>query len=133
MKRDWIIINVYALLLALPIMSITLYCSYYLKYDAKLCNNITFISLALSQLRHAFNLSSRNIAFINNEITRNKFTWIATLLCIIIMGVFYFVSPLNKTIGLQKLSANRRFIVAMISISPIFLIQLFKRGFKILD
>ena len=52
---------------------------------------------------------------------------------LLLWGFSIFVNPLNKTIGLQKLSANRRFIVAMISIAPIFLIQLFKRGFKILD
>ena len=49
-KRDWFTINVYAILLALPIMLATWYCSYYLKYDAQLCNNITFFSLAISQL-----------------------------------------------------------------------------------
>ena len=104
-KKDWFTINIYAVLLALPIMLVTWYCSYYLKYDAKLCNNITFFSLALSQLWHVLNLSSRKISFYNNEIIRNKFIWAALSLCIIIMAVFYFVSPLNTVIGLQMLVA----------------------------
>jgi len=133
MKRDWFNINIYALLMALPIIMVTLYCSYYLKYDAQLCNNITFISLALAQLWHVLNLSSRKISFINNEITVNKFIWAALLLCIVIMAGFYFISPLNKTIGVQMLSINTWLIIAATSIAPIVLIQLFKRLFKVID
>ena len=47
-KKDWFTINAYALLLALPIIGVTWYCSYYLNYEPKLCNNITFFSLALT-------------------------------------------------------------------------------------
>jgi Ca2+-transporting ATPase len=132
-KRDWFTINAYAVLLALPIMVVTWYGSYYLGYDAKLSNNITFISLALVQLWHVLNLSSRKISFLNNEITRNKFIWVALLLCIAIIAVFYFVSPLNKYIGLQMLSINTWLIIVATSIAPVFLIQLFKRIFKIID
>jgi Ca2+-transporting ATPase len=132
-KTDWFTINAYGVLLALPIIIVTWYCSYYLGYDAKLCNNISFFSMALSQLWHVLNLSSRKISLINNEITRNKFTWAATLLCMVIMAVFYFISPLNKYIGLQMLSINTWLIIAATSIAPVFLIQLFKRVFKIID
>ncbi len=132
-KRDWFTINAYAVLLALPIILVTWYCSYYLKYSPQLCNNISFFSLALSQLWHVLNLSSRKISFFNNEITRNKFTWSATLLCIAIMAVFYFISPLNKTIGVQFLNVGTWLIIALTSITPVVLIQLFKRIFKIID
>ncbi len=132
-KRDWITVNIYAILLALPIMVVTWYCSYYLKYDAQLCNNITFFGLALSQLWHVLNLSSHKISFINNEITRNKYIWGALLLCIVIIALFYLVYPLNKYIGLQILSANTWLIIALTSIAPIVLIQFFKRLFKVLD
>ena len=133
MKKDWFTINAYAVLSALPIILVTWYCSYYLKYDAQLCNNISFFSLALSQLWHVLNLSSRKISFINNEITHNKFIWAALLLCIIIMAVFYFVSPLNEYIGVQMLSANTWLIISLTSIAAVVLIQLFKRVFKIID
>lgn len=132
-KKDWFTINAYAVLIALPIMVVTWYCSYYLGYDAQLSNNITFFSLALSQLWHVLNLSSRKISFLNNEITRNKFIWGALLLCIAIIAVFYFISPLNKYIGLQMLSINTWLIIVATSIAPVFLIQLFKRVFKIID
>ena len=132
-RKDWLNINVYAFLLALPIMLVTWYCSYHLKYTASLCNNIAFFSLALSQLWHVLNLSSRRISFVNNEVTRNKFIWGALLICLAIMAVFYFVHPLNKTIGLETLSANTWLIILLTSIVPVFLIQLFKRVFKIID
>ena len=132
-KRDWFTINVYAVLLALPVMGVTWYCSYYLGYDAKLSNNISFFSMALSQLWHVLNLSSRKISFLNNEITRNKFIWAALLLCLAILAVFYFVSPLNNYVGFQMLSKSTWLIIAFTSFAPVFLIQLFKRVFKIID
>ncbi len=132
-KRDWFTINVYAALLALPILLVSWYCSHYLKYEAKLCNNITFFTLALSQLWHVLNLSSRKVSFFNNEITRNKFTWLATLFCITILAVFYFITPLNEYVGLQRLSKNVWLIIVATSVANIFLIQLFKRLFRIID
>jgi Ca2+-transporting ATPase len=90
-------------------------------------------SLHLNDGIHWVNLPSRKISFINNEITRNKFMWAALLLYIAIMALFYFVSPLNKTLGLQILSLNTWLIIAATSFAPVALIQLFKRVFKILD
>ena len=132
-KKDWINIIVYALLLALPIMLISWYCSYYLDYEPAICNNITFFCLALSQLWHVFNLSSRKIAFIKNEVTRNKFVWYALLLCVIIMAVFYLIPQLRAILGLQILSAEVWLIIVVTSFVPILLIQLLKRGIKIID
>ncbi|MEJ7912962.1 MAG: HAD-IC family P-type ATPase, partial [Chitinophagaceae bacterium] len=130
-KKDWLTIAVYAALIAAPIMLVTWYCSYYLNYDAKVCNNITFFSLALAQLWHVLNLSSRKISFFTNEITRNLYIWGALLLCIIIIAVFYFVNPLNTSIGLQTLTASNWLIIVVTSIAPVFLIQLFKRFLKL--
>lgn len=132
-KKDWVNIVVYANLLAIPIIVVTWYCSFYLKLDSKICNNIAFFSLALSQLWHVFNLSSRKISFLKNEITQNIFIWTAITICLIIMVVFYLVSPLNTIIGLQKLDFNIWVIIILTSLVPVLLIQLFKRIFKIID
>ncbi len=130
-KNDWISILVYALLLALPIILVTWYCSYYLNYDAQLCNNITFFILALSQLWHVLNLSSRKVSFIRNEVTTNYFVWIALLLCIVIIAVFYMVIPLREILGLQALSGKVWVIILIVSVTPVVFIQLLKRILKI--
>ena len=132
-KKDWINITVYAMLLALPIMLVSWYCSYYLKYEPAICNNITFLSLSLSQLWHVLNLSSRKISFIKNEITRNAFVWFALLLCVIIMVVFYIVAPLKEILGLQTLDKTIWLIIVGTSFLPVLLIQLLKRVIKIID
>jgi len=132
-KRDWLNIVAYAILLAIPIFSVTWYCSHYLKYDAKVCNNITFFSLALSQLWHVFNLPSRKISFFKNEITQNKFVWSALLLCISILLLFYWINPLNTIIGIQTLNTNILLLIIATSFAPVVFIQLFKRLIKIID
>jgi Ca2+-transporting ATPase len=132
-KKDWINIVVYASLLTLPIVLVSWYCSYYLKYAPAICNNIAFFSLALSQLWHVLNLSSRKISFIKNEITRNAFVWFALLLCIIIMAVFYIVAPLKDILGLQMLDTTIWLIIGVTSFAPVLLIQLLKRVIRIID
>ena len=132
-KKDWTSILVYALLLALPIILTTWYCSYYLKYDAQLCNNITFFSLALSQLWHVLNLSSRKVSFFNNEVTTNHFVWAALLLCTLLIGGVYWIAPLKEILGIQTINGNAWLAILAISIAPVVFIQLFKRVFKIID
>ncbi|REG78374.1 cation-translocating P-type ATPase [Algoriphagus antarcticus] len=132
-KKDWINIIVYAFFMALPIMLVSWYCSSYLNYEPAICNNITFFSLALTQLWHVLNLSSRKVSFIKNEVTRNAFVWYALILCIIIMAVFYLVPSLKAIIGLQTLDTTMWLIIVGTSFAPVVLIQLFKRMFKIID
>ena len=132
-KKDWINILVYAFLLALPIISVTWYCSHYLKYEPDICNNITFFSLAFAQLWHVFNLPSRKISFFKNEVTQNKFVWSALLLCLIIILVFDFVTPLSKILGLEPLHLNIWFIIVATSFIPVVFIQLLKRVIKVIE
>lgn len=132
-KKDWINIIVYAFLIALPIMLVSWYCSSYLNYEAAICNNIAFFSLALTQLWHVLNLSSRKVSFIKNEVTRNAFVWYALILCIIIIVVFYLVPSLKEILGLQTLDITMWLIILGASFAPVLLIQLFKRGIKIID
>jgi len=132
-KKDWTSILVYALALALPIILTTWYCSYYLKYNAQLCNNITFFSLALSQLWHVLNLSSRKVSFLRNEVTTNYFVWAALLLCILLIGGVYWIAPLREILGLQTIKGSVWLLILAISIVPVVLIQLLKRSFKITD
>ena len=132
-QKDWINIVVYAVSLALPILLVTYYCSYYLKYESTVCNNITFFSLALSQLWHVFNLSSRKLSFFRNEVTRNKFVWYALFLCLAIVLVFDFVNPLSKIVGLGILSSTVWLIILATSFAPVVLIQFLKRVIRVIE
>jgi Ca2+-transporting ATPase len=132
-KKDWMNIIVYASLIALPIISVSFYCSYYLQYEPAVCNNIAFLTIILSQLWHVLNLSSRKVSFIKNEITRNAFVWYALLLCMVIVAVFYFVAPLKEILGFQTLDLTMWMIIVGTSFTPVLLIQLLKRGIKIID
>ncbi len=133
LKKDWINIMIYALLLAIPIISVTWYCRFYLSYDPRVCNNIVFLSMLFAQLWHVFNLSTRKISFFKNEITHNKFIWAAILLCIVIILAYYWITPLNTIVGLQKLDLNIWLIIIVTSLIPVLLIQLFKRVFKVIE
>ncbi|MFM9945502.1 MAG: cation-translocating P-type ATPase [Bacteroidia bacterium] len=132
-KRDWYTIIIYAFIMAIPIMAVAWYCNSVLKFETEVCNNITFFSLAFAQLWHVFNLSSQKISFFKNEITQNKFIWMALALCTLIILVFYWLNPLKEILGLGQLTPQIWIIIGITSIAPVLIIQLFKRVFKILD
>lgn len=132
-KKDWISIIIYAILMAFPIMGVSWYCRYYLNYELKVCNNITFFSLALTQLWQVFNLPSNTISFIKNEVSSNPFVWYALALCILIMGVFYQLDPLNEILGLVKIDTIVWLLIVGTSLTPVVFIQFLKRVLKVID
>lgn len=59
-------------------------------------NTITFYSLSLAQILHVFNLYSGEgrppfRMMVDNEVMRNRFVWMATALCIVILVLTYYV------------------------------------------
>ena len=131
-RKDWINVVAYAILLALPVMFVSWYGNRYMDWKPEVCNNITFLGIALAQLWHVFNLPSRKISFLNNEVTRNRFVWYALLICVVIIGIFYFVAPLKKILALETLNGTVWLIILAASLAPIVLIQALKRLLKVI-
>ena len=91
-NRKWIDISLYAIVITLAVMAALIYCHQTMKIDNKIENNVAFITLAFSQLFHVFNMSSVGSHLFINDVTKNKFVWLAILICTGIM-VLVFALP----------------------------------------
>ena len=124
--KHWISIVAYALCISLSILAL-MYYSYYLGYDSTTSNNLIFYTLVFAQLVHVFNLTNRHQSFFNNQITKNKYIWIAILICIVITIFAYYQPTIQQVLNLEEIAFNEFWLIVPFGLLPVFLIQILKR------
>lgn len=126
-NRDWFVISIYAALMTLSVIAAVIYCRQYITTDEGAINNIAFITLTFTQLFHVFNMSSLRSAFLMNEVTRNKFVWLALVLCIGLLLLVFAIPEMRLVLKLDILPL-KIWIVAMIAaVLPLVVVQTYKR------
>jgi Ca2+-transporting ATPase len=122
----WISIVVYALCISASVLGLMFY-AIYLGLDQQTANNLTFYALVLTQLVHVFNLSHRKQSFFINQVTTNKYIWMAILLCLVITFFVYYQPTMQQVLSLQDIGFNEFLLVIPFGFLPVLLIQVLKR------
>ncbi|NND08489.1 MAG: cation-transporting P-type ATPase [Saprospiraceae bacterium] len=128
----WAQILIYGLSISMGVIAATFYANHYLEFSAMEVNNIGFLTLVLAQLLNVFNLPSAKHSPLNNEITRNKWIWGATILSIAIVGIAYWIPVTSRVLSLVNLGADHLLIVAMFSFASLFIAQFIKHTVHLL-
>lgn len=126
-KRNWIDIFLYAIAITLAVIAVVLYCRHLLAADDKTANNAAFITLAFAQLFHVFNMSSAGSPLLINDVTKNKFVWLALLICSAFMLVLYLIPQLRMVFNLEVLPARIWILSVLAALVPLILVQLYKK------
>jgi Ca2+-transporting ATPase len=132
-NADWLAVAIYSLCLTAAVIGIELYSLRIQKIDEAVVNNITFYTLIFAQLWHVFNMSSRETSFFRNQITENKYIWMALILCIFVSVGVYFIPPMRSALSLVEMEATAVLEIVIASLTPVVLVQLLKRVFKVID
>lgn len=127
-NRDWGKVSLYAAAMTIAIIIAVIYCKQTISPDSRVLNNVAFTTLVFAQLFHVFNMSSTNSKFIVNEITKNKYVWIALLICILLLVMVFAIPQMRLVLGLKMLSAKLWFITILAGLIPLVLVQ----GYKII-
>ncbi|WP_229254054.1 cation-transporting P-type ATPase [Dyadobacter sp. NIV53] len=122
-KSDWRKILYYALVMTASVLVVYWLAINHFGLSQKEGNTITFFALSLSQLLHVFNLYSGKGRFYSNEITANKFVWLATALCILLLLGTYYIPFLRMILNLQLLNARAFGLILLAGTIPILVIQ----------
>lgn len=125
-NRNWIVITLYSVFITASVIAAVLYCKYYITSDSKVENNVAFITLAFAQLFHVFNMSSSNSGLIVNEVTKNKFIWLAVVICTGLMVLAFAVPQLRLVLKLNVLPGTVWLVCIIASLFPLLLVQLYK-------
>lgn len=94
--------------------------------DPKAAVTISFLTLALSQLWHVFNMRDAGTALLRNDITRNIFVWAAIVFCCGLILVAVYMPLVADILGLVPPSAAGWFLAAGLSLVPLIVGQLAK-------
>ena len=135
-NKSWIVIVVYDFAKTAAVVLAVAYCMFvyttddhFNTYD-QIANNVAFITLSFAQLFHVFNMSSIKSKFFINDITKNKFVWLALLTCILLLGLVYVVPQLRTTLNLVQLPARLWMISIGAGLLPLIFIQIYKAIWK---
>ncbi|WP_426095289.1 cation-translocating P-type ATPase [Flavobacterium sp. DSR2-3-3] len=125
-NRDWITISLYAAAMTLAVIIAVVYCKQIISTDSKIINNVAFITLAFAQLFHVFNMSSPHSNFFVNEITKNKFVWIALLICTALMVLVFAIPQMRSVLRLDVLPAQVWLVSILAGLIPLLSVQVYK-------
>jgi Ca2+-transporting ATPase len=128
---DWKRIVFYASVMTISVLGVYWFATRQLGLSAQEGNTITFYALSLAQLLHVFNMYSGKKRFFINEITRNKFIWMALILCILIMFATNYIPFLREILSLQLLDIQSLELILAAGILPILVIQTVRIFFPI--
>jgi len=129
-NKDWVTIALYAALVSISVIIAVVYCDHIIQSDHKIANNAAFITLAFSQLFHVLNMSSMKSNFFLNDITKNKFVWLAILLCTGILIGVYIIPYTRLVLGLETLPTEALVVCISCSFIPVVVVQAYKIIFK---
>jgi P-type Ca2+ transporter type 2C len=128
-NRNWVAIVLYSFTMTLAVIFALIYCRQAITADHKVLNNVAFITLAFAQLLHVFNMASFRSKLFLNEITKNKFVWLAILICTGLMILVYALPQTRLVLGLVELPIQVWIVSILSSLLPLLLVQSYKGGF----
>ena len=89
---------------------------------------VSFLTLALAQIWHTFNMVDPGQPLLLNDVTRNPYVWGAMLLSLALIGAACYVAPLAEVLRLTALDARAWAIVLATSASAMVVGRLIVLG-----
>ncbi|MHA1553076.1 MAG: HAD-IC family P-type ATPase, partial [Alphaproteobacteria bacterium] len=83
-----------------------------------------FFTLALAQLLHVFNMRNWREGFLVNQLTRNRYVWLALLICLIILAAAILEPHLGEVLHIAPLPGKAWVTIVALSCVPLVLRQL---------
>jgi len=129
-SKQWTFVFYYASVITLCTGAGVFYCFYNISSDPLICNNVAFLTLALSQLFHVFNMNASRTSVIANEITKNIYVWCALALCFGFIAAIMLIKPLGSLLSVGSITPKLTLVCTIASILPVVIIQIIKKVFK---
>ena len=119
MRRHWVEIGVYGVVMALAVLSAMAVALLYLGFDQERAVTVAFCTLALAQLWHVFNMRGNLKHVINNEITRNIWIWLALALCMFLILAAVYAPVLQDVMKLSDPGSAGWAVIVVGSLVPL--------------
>lgn len=129
--RHWMAIGGYGLLITAAVIGSLAIAIHLLGLVGREAVSISFLTLALAQLWHVFNMGYPDTGFLRNDVTRNPFIWIALGICIILILSAVYIPLLAGVLKVAVPSKEGWMVIIGMSFFPLAAGRIFKRVIKI--
>ncbi|MFN3231355.1 MAG: cation-translocating P-type ATPase [Alphaproteobacteria bacterium] len=117
-RRQWTAIAVYGALITFSVMTAFSLAIFWLQSTEREAVTISFLTLALAQLWHVFNMRGRNSTALRNEITANPWIWRALFICIVLITVAVYIPVVAEVLQISPPDLNGWALIGSMSVVP---------------
>jgi Ca2+-transporting ATPase len=129
-QTHWKAVIVYSIIISASSLGAVFYSHYALhtteEWNPKLCNNILFFTLIISQLLHVLNMNSSGTNFFKSEVMRNKYVWYAFAINLTILVLLYEINPVREVLSIYSLSFSDWMVITSFSVLGMIANQMVK-------
>ncbi|WP_372635147.1 cation-translocating P-type ATPase [Fodinibius sp.] len=125
-RKHWIGIGGYGMVITTGVLGALFTGLYWLELPEREAVTLSFLTLALAQLWHVFNMRDKNSGIIDNAIVQNKWVWRAIVLCLILIFGALFIGPIAEVMQLSPPTGQGWLVVGIMSSIPLLVGQLQK-------
>ncbi|UAB85654.1 cation-transporting P-type ATPase [Zunongwangia sp. SCSIO 43204] len=125
-RKNWWQIGIYGFIIAASVSGAYLYAHFVWETSEEINNNIAFFSLAFAQFLHVFNMREGDEPLLNNQVTKNKYVWMALAFCIAGTLAGYFIPALKEIFQFQDLDIRTWILIVIAGVLPSVIIQFIK-------
>jgi Ca2+-transporting ATPase len=124
LTRDhWVAVTAYGLVITVAVLGAFAAALLWLEVSEQAAVTVSFLTLALAQLWHVFNMRDYDAGLLGNDVVRNPWVWGALLLCLMLIAAGIFVPPLARVLGVVPLEAAAWWLVIGCSLAPLLVGQ----------
>ena len=123
---NWGQIALYGAILTVCVAGAYFFAHFAWKESEEITNNVAFFSMAFAQLLHVFNMRDANENLFKNQVTRNKYIWMALAFCISLLLAAYLIPAVAEVLSFQELETRLWILILITSILPLVIIQSIK-------
>ena len=125
-NRHWRAIVGYGLVLTASVLGAFAIALTSLELDPIGAVTVSFLTLALGQTWHVFNMRRADSSIVRNVITRNRWVWAAVGICVaLVLGATY-IPPLARLLSIAPPRAEAWLLIVTMSLAPLIGMQLIK-------
>jgi Ca2+-transporting ATPase len=118
-RREWRRIVAYGCLITACVLFAFYYAIVVLELSASSSVSVAFMTLALAQLWHVFNMGPPQTKMLQGQVVRNPFVWGAVALCLVLLWIAMFWQPAASLLSLDPLGRTPLLLALGLSFVPL--------------
>jgi Ca2+-transporting ATPase len=118
-RNHWIQIGLYGIAFTVAVLGALFIARWHWQLPADEAVTISFLTLALAQLWHVFNMRASGSSFFRNAITRNRYVWGALILCVGLLLTAVYVPLFAEPLSVVPPALSHWGLILLASVVPL--------------